>query len=120
MTDSNVIGENIRILREIKGYKQEYMALMLEMSQSGYAKIESGRSAISINRLGEIANILEVDVKDLLYNGQKHIYYLQNDHIAKAHQNVENPFYDQKDIYEKMIKKQEDEISFLRKMLENR
>ena len=37
MTDSNVIGENIRILREIKGNKQDNMALMLEMSQSGYA-----------------------------------------------------------------------------------
>lgn len=96
------------------------MALMLEMSQSGYAKIESGKSAISIKRLGEIANILEVDVKDLLNNGQRHFYYLQNNHIANAHQNVENLYKERKDVYEKLIKKQEDEISFLRKMLENK
>lgn len=52
MTNKNIVGECIRIMREIKGLKQEYMAMKLDLSQSGYAKIESGKSSINLKRLG--------------------------------------------------------------------
>lgn len=120
MTEYNVIGENIRILREIKGYKQDYMAMMLDMSQSGYAKLESGKSSITIQKLTEISKILEVDLKDLINSSQSNYYFLQNNHVANAHQNVENFYAEHKEVYDKLIKKQEEEIAFLRKLLEEK
>ncbi|MGE5355451.1 MAG: hypothetical protein ACM3PT_04365 [Deltaproteobacteria bacterium] len=43
---------------------------------------------------------------------------MQNNHVAKAHQNIENFYTEHKEVYEKLIKKQEEEIAFLRKMLD--
>lgn len=126
MTKRNKTGENIRIIREIKGFKQDYMALMLDISQSGYAKIESGKSSINIERLHQIAKVLEVDVNDLLNDDKIKIIPKANTHQNNTHQN--NTHFNVTDqhqyvgfaVYEKLIKKQEDEIFFLRKMLEKR
>ncbi|MBC7695201.1 MAG: helix-turn-helix transcriptional regulator [Burkholderiales bacterium] len=59
-------GEKIRIARIIKGYSQEYMAFMLDISQSTFSKMESGGIEITVKRLFEIAEILEVKIIELL------------------------------------------------------
>jgi len=60
------IGQNIRQIRELKSFTQEYMAIQLEISQPTYAKIEKGQSDLKIERLQKIAEILEVDLSTLL------------------------------------------------------
>lgn len=57
---------NIRSTREHLGYSQEYMALKLGIGQNGYSKIELGYTRITVERLFEIARILNVDVFTLL------------------------------------------------------
>ena len=59
-------GEKIRIARTIKGYSQEYMAFMLNISQSTYSKMESGSIELTVQRLFEIAELLEVKIIELL------------------------------------------------------
>jgi transcriptional regulator with XRE-family HTH domain len=54
------IENQLRKLREAKGYSQEYMALQLEMSQNGYCKIENGRVDIKLKTLQRIADILQI------------------------------------------------------------
>lgn len=61
-----MIGERIRIERAKKGYSQEYMAFMLDIAQSTYSKLESEQLELSVNRLYQIAEILEVNVFDIL------------------------------------------------------
>lgn len=56
----NDIGEKIRIQRVTKRYSQEYMAFCLEISQAAYSKIESGETTLTLPRVYEIAEILEV------------------------------------------------------------
>ena len=60
------VGNKIRIQRLIKNYIQEYMAFMLEISQPAYSKIERDETDISLKRLWEIADVLEVDPFTLL------------------------------------------------------
>lgn len=69
--------EKIRQARELKHWSQENMAEKLQMSPSGYAKIERGESSLSLPRLEQISEILEVDVIDLLDDENNNIVYQQ-------------------------------------------
>ena len=60
------IGDKIRKVRELKGYKQEYVADQLGMSVTAYGNLERGDSSPSFDRLEEIAKVLEVSVVDIL------------------------------------------------------
>ena len=55
------IGKNIRKIRELRDYDQQYMAEQLGISQGQYSKIEQGQKDISILTLESIANILQVE-----------------------------------------------------------
>lgn len=61
------IAGNIRKVREFRNYTQDYLAAKLDISQNAYSKIELGYSKITLDRLFEIAKILEVEVTQLLY-----------------------------------------------------
>jgi transcriptional regulator with XRE-family HTH domain len=60
------VGHKIRMQRLGKNYSQEYMAFMLEISQPAYSKIERDETEISLKRLYEIAEILQVDAFTLM------------------------------------------------------
>ena len=60
------IYDAIRHLRELKRYTREYVADLLEISVSGYGKIERGEVDVSLSKLFKIAEILEVDVLQIL------------------------------------------------------
>ncbi|QEM07213.1 helix-turn-helix transcriptional regulator [Mucilaginibacter rubeus] len=54
-------GNKIRLQRQMKNYSQQYMAFMLEISQPAYSKIERDETELSLRRVYEIAEILEID-----------------------------------------------------------
>ena len=60
------IGDKIRKVRELKGFKQEYVAGKLGLSVTAYGNIERNDSSLSFERLEEIADVLEVAVQDIL------------------------------------------------------
>lgn len=55
------VAVNIRKIRESKGFTQDYLAMKLAISQNAYSKIELGYTKITVERLFQIARILEVD-----------------------------------------------------------
>jgi len=57
---------NIRRIREFRDYTQDYLAAKLNISQNAYSKIELGYSSITVARLIQIAEILEVDLVALI------------------------------------------------------
>jgi transcriptional regulator with XRE-family HTH domain len=65
MIDSDT-RTNIRKIREIKGYSQEYMANELEMSTKSYSRIECGETSLSVTRLKQIAEIFGVSIAAIL------------------------------------------------------
>ena len=55
------VAINIRKIRESKSFTQDYLAMKFAISQNAYSKIELGYTKITVERLFQIAQILEVD-----------------------------------------------------------
>lgn len=60
--------DNIRLMREKHKWSQEEMAEKLNMSPSGYSKIERGETKLYLDKLQQIAQIFNIDVSELLQN----------------------------------------------------
>jgi transcriptional regulator with XRE-family HTH domain len=52
------LGQNIRKLRELRNFTQQYMAEKLEMTQGNYARIENEEIHLSEERLLKISGLL--------------------------------------------------------------
>jgi transcriptional regulator with XRE-family HTH domain len=70
------VHEKIRFLRESKDWSQEDMAGKLNMSVSGYSKIERGETKVAISKLKKVADIFGIDVIELMTLGEKHVYLI--------------------------------------------
>jgi len=101
------IIRNIKSIRELKNYTQEYVADRLGMTQAGYSKIEKGINKLSIEKLDEIAAVLEVTVENII-NFEKEWYFRNNRNETPAFKNVENG-----SLYKLLIEK----IELLEKLL---
>lgn len=84
------LHENIRKIRELKGYSQENLAHRLEMSQSAYAKYEKENSNITLRRLEQIAKELEVSLTELLSLDKSTVYNFSNNQISTVSNIIEN------------------------------
>lgn len=60
------LHEKIKTMRELKQWSQESMAEKLGMSVTGYAKIEQGKTRLSVDRLEKIAEIFDLNILELL------------------------------------------------------
>ncbi|WP_420490416.1 helix-turn-helix domain-containing protein [Mucilaginibacter jinjuensis] len=66
MYSDKAAGEYIRGVREAKGYKQDYVAHKLNLSQNAYSKTELGKSNLTVGKLFALSDILEFDVSDMI------------------------------------------------------
>ncbi|MEG9489758.1 helix-turn-helix transcriptional regulator [Mannheimia indoligenes] len=80
------LRQNIRDFREDKHLTQADMAEKLGMSVTGYAKLERGESQIRVERLQQIAQILEVNVEELMENGNQGtvVFNNSNDNFSNS------------------------------------
>lgn len=69
------VNEKIRKIREAKDWSQEQMAEKLNMSLNGYAKIERGESKIYLDKLEQIAQVLDIDIVELMQSDGKNICF---------------------------------------------
>ncbi|MEO7881658.1 helix-turn-helix transcriptional regulator [Mucilaginibacter sp.] len=60
------VAANIRSKREELNYTQEYLAAKLNISQNAYSKIELGYTKITLERLFQIADVLETELMELI------------------------------------------------------
>jgi transcriptional regulator with XRE-family HTH domain len=109
----------LKQLRELKNFTQEYMAQQLGLSTRAYSKIESGETQLTINRLNEIAAILEVDPVQAL--GFDHENIFNNCKQEGNYNTIGSATYQMPDKlleqYESRIRHLEDEILFLRALV---
>ncbi|TDE16476.1 helix-turn-helix domain-containing protein [Dyadobacter psychrotolerans] len=70
------VASNIRKIREFRDYTQEYLAMKLGISQNAYSKIELAYTRITLERLIQIAQILEVDSVDLMTSSSEELIRL--------------------------------------------
>jgi transcriptional regulator with XRE-family HTH domain len=80
-----LLRENIRKIRELRNYTQEYMADQLGLSVSGYGKIERSDSDINLSRITQIAEILNVSRTSLLeFNSEDLLKNLDEESANKS------------------------------------
>lgn len=60
------IGDNIRKYRNAKGISQETLAHQSDIDRTYMSYIENAKYNVSFKKLCDIANVLEIDVKELL------------------------------------------------------
>ncbi|MBQ3311412.1 helix-turn-helix transcriptional regulator [bacterium] len=66
MSRLNLLGLNIKKYREQKGLRQIDLAVALDCTGEYITRVERGQKYLSLRRLFNLADILEVDVKDLM------------------------------------------------------
>jgi transcriptional regulator with XRE-family HTH domain len=63
----NNISTKFQTLRELHNYKQDYVASVLGITQSGYAKIENGDIGnVSLKYLQKLAELYQLNLEQLL------------------------------------------------------
>ncbi len=113
------IGQKIKKVRELRNYTQEYMAEKLGLSQNGYGKMEREDSDISVTRLTQIAEILEVNLLDLLTFDENKLFFNITHNTTGNGIAIYAALTDkERDLYEKMISQLKEENTFLKSLLE--
>lgn len=120
------LGYKIRKMRELRGYKQEYMADSLGITQNSYGKIESGETKLSVERLKKIAEILGTGVETIKNFDENIVFNINHqqggnagyitihntfDEILKTFEVLTEPFKGQ-------ISQMREEITFLRNLID--
>lgn len=110
------ISETIRNIRETKRVKQIYMAKRLKVTQQAYSRMEHDPEKLTLRRLMQIAEILEVELTTLLGIDSS---LVQNNFGQQggnaATQMVQNyTSVEKNDLYERIIAQLKEEIAYLR------
>lgn len=108
------VVDNIKKFRELKNLTREELADKLEMSLSGYSKLERGEVDLTLTKLYRIADILEVSVSQILSFDASQIFNIKDHSVANVDiEQQTNNYSDQyKDKYIKML---EEELERLRR-----
>ncbi|MCQ9121070.1 helix-turn-helix domain-containing protein [Rodentibacter pneumotropicus] len=88
-----VMHDKIRMMREIRQWSQEDMANKMNMSLSGYAKLERGETKLHYDKLVQIAKIFNLNVVDLV-DSEKSIVFFMNEN---SDHNVQTSYYNSSD-----------------------
>lgn len=110
------LGEKLKQALLRKGFSQEYMAEMLDVSQKTYSNFENNRTKPNFAQIEKISNVLEVSILDFLSNESLSFYNTDNKggNNGLVINQVSEKLIEQ---YELHIKKLEDEISYLKELL---
>lgn len=66
--DYNKIGERVRTARKNKGYTQEQLSNITDISQPHIGHIETGKTKVGLPTLLTIANALDTTIDSLVYD----------------------------------------------------
>ena len=113
------INENIKKFRELKNFTREVMADKLEMSVSGYSKLERGDVELTISKLYKIAEVLEVNVSQILNFDASKIFNIKDYGVANV--DIQSQTNNYTDPYkDKYIQLLEAEVERLKKLESNK
>lgn len=121
------IHQNIRTFREKQDISQETMAERLNMSLSGYGKIERGVTKLNMEKLQKIAQILQVDIIELVNTEHQGVVIVTNDNFT-SNSVIQSTYYEDKNIeletlklsvahYQELLAQKDNEILALKEII---
>jgi transcriptional regulator with XRE-family HTH domain len=114
------IGQKVKKIRELRNFTQDYVASQLGITQESYHKIEVNKTNVSTQRLEQLAKILEVSIFDLMSFDENKVLFNFSDNDQKNAQIGYFGVEAIKELYEKIIQQQKEEIAFLRSCLKEK
>lgn len=60
------IGNKLRMMRVLKGFTQEEVALKLNMERRTYANLENNTTKIDVPRINQIASLYGIEVEEIM------------------------------------------------------
>ena len=116
------IGKQIKKFRELRNYTQEMIAQKLDMSTPGYGRIERDETELTLQKLQQIATVLETTIQDILGFEDKFAFNNQQNGGYSVIGNVKeiNNLQEFQKIYNMHIESMQKEIDWLREMLKTK
>ncbi len=111
------MAENIKKFRELRNLSREQVAAELDMSLSGYSKIERGETELSLGKLNKIASVLGVDVAQILSFDASQVFNISNNENVNAGMKTQNVYYGEGEVLFKYTKLLEEEVARLREQV---
>lgn len=84
------VGKKIKQLRELRNFTQSYMAEQLNLSLNGYGKIERDETDITLQRINQIAKVLDTSLATILNFDSNQVFNQYNNKSATANGVVQN------------------------------
>ncbi|MDR3062416.1 MAG: helix-turn-helix domain-containing protein [Dysgonamonadaceae bacterium] len=113
------ITEKLRKLRTAKGINQTEMADKLNITRSAYQKIETGESYAWAKYLDELMKILDTTPKDFFSDIGGQVVH-QNNYEGSIGYVVKHLHQENKEVYEKLIASKDEQIEFLKSLLDKK
>ncbi len=114
------IVSKIKEKRKLQGLSHENMANELKISPSAYNKIERQETKLTVERLLQIQQILDVSLTEFFDLKTENIYHQDIKDNGIGHQEVQNLYHDNREMAEKFIQSLQEEILFLRNQIEKK
>ena len=87
-----VKGNLIREARRRKGFSQDYMANLLDISQSQYSKLENGEANFDVSKLGALLDALELNPLEVIeFSEKQQIFINSNNTIVNNAGEIKSP-----------------------------
>ncbi|MFT3738394.1 MAG: helix-turn-helix transcriptional regulator [Breznakibacter sp.] len=117
------LGRNIARIRELKGIKQEALAVQLGVSQQMVSKIEQSEN-MEDEKLEEIAKVLGVTVKAIKeFSEEALVFHIQNMHDQSSaysynynYQCSFNPIDKVVELYERLLASEREKVEILKRL----
>lgn len=122
------IGRNISRIRELRGMKQEALAIAIGVSQQSVSNIE-GSEIVDEEKLQVIAEVLGVSAEAIKnYSDETVLNNIQNNYEGSVinsgptvnHNCTFNPLDKVIELYERLIQAEKDKVEYLEKLLKEK
>jgi transcriptional regulator with XRE-family HTH domain len=122
------IGRNISRIRELRGMKQEALAISIGVSQQAVSNIE-GSETVDEERLNTIAEALGVSVDAIKnYSDETVLNVINNTFNSNDNSTINainiqpnfNPLDKVVELYERLVQAEKDKVAYLEKFLEGK
>lgn len=111
--DERQLCKSLKHLRELRDFTQTYLADSLGISARAYSKIEQGSSQLSVKRLYQIAEVLEVSVNDILQFSNERYFNSNYRNPVSNDAAIIKDIEGLKDLYERLLTEKDVQIQLL-------
>ncbi|MEO8240487.1 MAG: helix-turn-helix transcriptional regulator [Flavobacterium sp.] len=127
-TKTKHIGRNISRIRELRGMKQETLAIAIGVSQQSVSNIE-GSEIVDEEKLNAIAEALGVSAEAIKnYSDETVLNNIQNNYDSSVinsgptvnHNCTFNPLDKVVELYERLVQAEKDKVEYLEKLLKGK